>query len=196
MTADGAQTRGSPARFEAFRGRLLALAERNLSPLLARRVSPEDVVQETFAAALGRARFFSERPDIPTYPKLRLILFQTLATLERHHLQSAKRDACKEIPAEGDSRGEARNALGQAAAAVTGPFTHTARSDRREILVRALAGLEARDRQILTLRHFDALPNAACAARLGLSPQAASVRYVRALRRLHERLAALTEFRP
>lgn len=98
MTADGAQTQGSPARFEAFRGRLLALAERNLSPLLARRVSPEDVVQETFAAALGRARFFSERPDIPTYPKLRLILFQTLATLERRHLQSAKRDACKRSP--------------------------------------------------------------------------------------------------
>ena len=44
------------------RDRLLNLARRNLNPVLAKRVSPEDVVQETFAAACRRMDFLRNRP--------------------------------------------------------------------------------------------------------------------------------------
>ena len=65
--------------------------------MLSRRLSPEDVVQETFAAALMRADFFKREPEVPLYFKLRTILFQTMVDLERRHLAAQKRDAYKEV---------------------------------------------------------------------------------------------------
>ena len=185
-----------PEVFEAYRERLLALARRNLNPILLRRVSPEDVVQETFAAACARPGFFAERPDIPLYLKLRTLLFQTLTDLARRHLQSAKRDAYKEVVPEDGPNTEAQSAWESFAATVTGPMTHAAREERHALLRRTLAALPDADRQILELRHFDGLSNLACAEALGLSPKAASLRYVRALQRLQRRLLELTEFRP
>ena len=61
------------------RARLLALARRNLNPVLAKRVSPEDVVQETLAAACRKTDFMQNCPDIPVYCKLRRLLFQTIS---------------------------------------------------------------------------------------------------------------------
>ncbi|MGN1365121.1 MAG: hypothetical protein ACI406_07150, partial [Victivallis vadensis] len=58
-------------RFLEYRERLLALARRNLNPFLARRVSPEDVVQDTLSAACGKIDFFENKPEIPVYFKLR-----------------------------------------------------------------------------------------------------------------------------
>lgn len=185
-----------PEAFEAHRERLLALAVRNLNPVLLRRVSPEDVVQETFASACARPAFFTDRPDIPLYLKLRTILFQTLADLERRHLQSAKRDAYKEVAPEDCPNTEAQSAWERFAATVTGPMTHAAREDRHALLRRTLAALPESDRQILELRHFDGLSNTDCAEALGLTQKAASLRYVRALQRLQHRLLELTEFRP
>ena len=42
--------------FEAHRPRLMSLATKHLDPVLARRLSPEDIVQETFVAALKRRK--------------------------------------------------------------------------------------------------------------------------------------------
>ncbi len=186
----------TPEALEAHRGRLSALARRNLSPILLRRVSPEDVVQETLASACAHPDFLANRPDIPLYLKLRTLLFQTLANLQRRHLQSAKRDAYKEVSLEDGPNTEAQSTWERFAAAVTGPVTHAARQDRRALLRRTLAALPEHDRQILELRHFDGLSNLDCAEALGLSPKAASLRYVRALQRLQRLLLELTEFRP
>ena len=71
------------SHFLEYRGRLLALARRNLNPVLARRVSAEDVVQEALLAACGKMAFFENNPEIPVYFKLRTILFQTLTAMER-----------------------------------------------------------------------------------------------------------------
>jgi RNA polymerase sigma-70 factor (ECF subfamily) len=46
------------------------------------------------------------------------------------------------------------------------------------------------DREILALRHFEQLSNGEAAQALGLSKSAASKRYIRALQRLKEILAA------
>ena len=84
-------------RFMEHKDRLLSLAKRNLKPVLCKRVTPEDVVQDTLSAACDKIVFFENQPEIPLYCKLRIILFQTIATLERYHLQSQKRDAHKEV---------------------------------------------------------------------------------------------------
>jgi RNA polymerase sigma-70 factor (ECF subfamily) len=55
----------------------------------------------------------------------------------------------------------------------------------------ALNGMEAMDREVLTLRHFEMLTNEETAAVLGIRKSAASNRYIRALRRLKEALGTL-----
>ena len=74
---------------------------------------------------------------------------------------------------------------------------------RAEIKVRlqdAINSLDPIDREVLALRHFEHLSPTETAQALCLKEKAAAMRYVRALRRLKEILAAfpggLTEFRP
>jgi RNA polymerase sigma-70 factor (ECF subfamily) len=46
--------------------------------------------------------------------------------------------------------------------------------------------MEPMDREVLALRHFEMLSNKETAAVLGITPDAASIRYVRAIRRLKD----------
>lgn len=178
------------------RDRLLALARRNLNPVLARRFSPEDVVQETLSAACRKTAFLRNCPEIPVYCKLRKLLFQTITDLERKHLQSRKRDAYleREVAGEDDvsSPGLDWNMF---ADTMTGPLTQAARQDRYELLRKTMESLPEHDREILELRHFDGMSNSECAEALHLTPSAASIRYVRALEHLKKQLIEFSEFR-
>ncbi|MBO4647354.1 MAG: sigma-70 family RNA polymerase sigma factor [Lentisphaeria bacterium] len=183
-------------QFLEHRARLLALAERNLHPMLRKRISAEDAVQETLASACEKIEFFENSPETPLYFKLRMLLFQTLTSLERKHLQSQKRDAYKEVEVASD---DATAPAGQVnwnlfADTVTGPFTRIARRDRYELLRQALKTLSDNDRQILEMRHFDGMSNTECAEALKIEPKAASIRYIRALQRLQQKLKEFTEF--
>ncbi len=184
-------------QFLEYRGRLLALAENNLNPVLRRRVTAEDVVQDTLSSACSKIEFFENRPDVPVYFKLRTILFQTITGLERKHLQSQKRDAYKDLEVVDDNAAtQAQINWNQFADTVTGPLTQVARMDRYELLKKALDELPENDRYILEMRHFDGLGNSECAQLLKIEPKAASIRYVRALQRLKQKLTEYTEFRP
>ena len=55
----------------------------------------------------------------------------------------------------------------------------------------ALNGVDAQDREVLVLRHFEQLSNGEAAQVLGLDKSAASKRYARALIRLKEILASM-----
>ena len=61
-------------------------------------------------------------------------------------------------------------------------------------LQEALNGMDPVDREVLTLRHFEQLNNAEAAQLLGISPTAASSRYLRALKRLREILRQIPGF--
>ena len=185
-------------RFLEYREQLLSLAWRNLNPVLSRRVSPEYIVQDTLSSACSKLDFFENRPDIPTYFKLRTLLFQTITAMERKHLQAAKRDAYKDLDAAGssDTATQAQISWSRFADTMTGPVTRAARMDRYALLKKALDELPENDRHILEMRHFDGLGNSECAELLEIQPKAASIRYVRALQRLREKLTEYTEFRP
>lgn len=185
---------------EQYRQHLLSLAERNLKPILLKRISPEDVVQETFATACTKERFFEENSDVPIYFKLRLLLFQSIKDIERTHLQSQKRDAFKEIeihPIEEslDDDDVYISPFDKFAATITGPLTHISKLDRYAAVKKALSSLPDNDKQILELRHFDEMTNTECAEVLHITTKAASIRYVRALQKLQKSLNEITEFR-
>ena len=65
---------------------------------------------------------------------------------------------------------------------------NAAEDERQQEERRILQELPATDREILELRHFEELSNNECAAVLEIAPKAASIRYVRALKRFQDLL--------
>ena len=180
--------------FEECRETLLRVAARALDPVLATRVSPEDLVQETYSAVCRDTGSFLANPDIPVYFKFRTVLDQVVRQAERRHLGAAKRDAYRDVPiAEKDGPAGVVYTLKDPG---TSPRSRLARQERHALLRHAMADLGEEDRAILELRHAEGMGNAACAAFLGISETAACQRHTRALRRLREVLEGFSEFRP
>ena len=155
--------------FAEHRARLLSLVEKRLNPVLNKRLSREDVMQEVYLAAAKRLPYFAQNEDVPIYFKLRTILLQTLADIERKNLQAAGRDAYREAEVGDDTTSErAPGALnwGRFAADVTSPLSRVDRDERHAVLRAAVAALPENDRAIIVLRHFDGMGNSACAAAL------------------------------
>ncbi len=178
----------------AHRDRISRLLEMKMPPVLRRRLSVEDLTQEVYMDCGRRLEFLQAEPDVPMYVKLRRIALQTLADQVRRHLGAGKRDAMKEseLP-EGDD-GARVDAWAQFVDTISSPRTHMLRLERQAQTRRVLAELSPVDREILELRHFEELGNNECAAVLGIAPKAASIRYVRALKRLRELLESLSLF--
>lgn len=171
------------ALWQEHRDRLLRLLALRMPAVLQRRLGAEDVLQEAYLACGKRIEFLQENPEVPVYAKLRKIALQTLADAERHHLACGKRDAMKEASAETDNT---MDAWAHFADTISSPRTHLERLERQAMARRVLQELSDTDREILELRHFEELGNAECAAVLGIEQKAASIRYVRALKRFQE----------
>ena len=167
-----------------YRERLHRLLVLRMPPILQRRLSVDDLLQETYMACGRRVDFLKAEPEVPMYVKLRLIALQTLTDVERHHLAAAKRDAMKEMSPEDDVA--VADAWAHFADTISSPRTHLERLERQAMARRVLTQLSEHDREILELRHFEEMGNAECAAVLGIEQKAASIRYVRALKRFRE----------
>lgn len=185
----------SESDFAACREMLLKVAARALGPVLAARVSPEDLVQETYSAVCRDTGSFMANPDIPAYFKFRTVLEQAVRQAERRHLGAAKRDAYRDVPIADGENGVAGvvHAIPDPA---TSPRSRLARQERHALLRHAMRELGEEDRAILELRHADGMGNAECAAFLGIGETAACQRHTRALQRLREILQGYSEFRP
>ena len=167
-----------------YRERILRMLSLRMPAVLQRRLSVEDLLQETYLACGRRVAFLQAEPEVPMYVKLRRIALQTLTDMERHHLAAAKRDAMKEHSPEDEAA--VADAWAHFADTISSPRTHLERLERQAMARRVLAQLSANDREILELRHFEKMGNAECAAALGIEQKAASIRYVRALKRFRE----------
>ena len=191
------------AAFAENRQRLTSLAQKRLNPILLKRMSVEDVVSETYVNAAKRLDYFAAHDDVPVYYKLRTILLQTLADIERRHLQAQGRDAYREVESlkskvvssGSDGNSPDVSPLDNIPADITSPASRVDRDERHTLLRRALAAMPENDRAILVMRHFDGMGNSECAAVLGIEPRAASIRYVRALERLQKKLVEVSCFR-
>ena len=184
------------AAFAEHRQRLRAIAEKRLNPILLKRMDHEDVLSETYVNAAKRLDYFAARDDVPVYYKLRTVLLQTLADIERRNLKAQGRDAYREVQEATTEAGEPGVlAIGDMPADITSPVSRVDRDERHAILRNALAAMPENDRAILVMRHFDGMGNAECAAALGIDQKAASMRYVRALERLQQKLTEVSCFR-
>lgn len=182
--------------FDHYRKRLKRIARFRMDYRLAGRVSESDVIQESFLAATRRIDHYRSKPDLPFFVWLRMVLNQQLADLHRQHVQAEKRDVRREISLEQPAVSP-HTSLAMAAHLVgtgTSPSKAFSRIERIATVEAALNGMESIDREVIALRHFEELTNAEAAAVLGIHEQAASKRYVRAIRRMREVLSGLPGF--
>jgi RNA polymerase sigma-70 factor (ECF subfamily) len=180
------------ALFDRDRQRLRRMVALRMDRRLQGRVDPSDVIQDAHIEAMTRLPEYRSQSNLPFFLWLRLIVGQRLTLLHRRHLGAHARDAGREI---GLYHGALPEATSAALAArllghLTRPSEAAVRAERKIRIQTALNAMDPLDREILALRHFEQLSNGEAARALGLSNSAASKRYVRALQRLKELLAA------
>ena len=182
--------------FSEYQKHLVNLARLNLKPILQKRFSPEDIVQETMVSAYEKPSFFENNLDIPVFFKLRKLLFQTISDLERKHLFSQKRTAYNEVEiADNSNYSTAELNWKMFAASITSPSMQMVNEEKHQLLKKVLEELDENDRQIIELRNFDAMSNSDCAKVLKITEKNASIRYVRALQKLKNKLLEYSNFK-
>jgi RNA polymerase sigma-70 factor, ECF subfamily len=180
------------ALFDRDRQRLRRMVALRMDHRLQGRIDPSDVIQDAHIEAMSRLPEYLRESNLPFFLWLRLIVGQRLTLLHRRHLGARARDAGREI---GLYHGALPEATSAALAArllghLTRPSEAAVRAERKIRIQTALNAMDPLDREILALRHFEQLSNAEAAQALSLSSSTASKRYVRALQRLKEILAA------
>jgi RNA polymerase sigma-70 factor (ECF subfamily) len=181
--------------FSRERERLWRVIHFRLAEPLRGRLGPDDVLQEAFLAASQRLKHYADDPATSPFIWLRMIVNQTLVDLHRQHLGAQRRDAAREVSLDGAPYSQATSASVaiQLVGVFTSPSGAAARADMLSLVQTAIEQMDPIDREVLALRHFEELTNNEVAETLGIEQKAASIRYVRALRRLKEILAQVPD---
>lgn len=156
------------------------------------RIDPLDVIQEAYLeASLHRAEYLRQ-PAMPLHLWLRGIVGNKLRELHRHHLGTQMRDAGRDVSISPGSHPGATSAAlaAQLMGHATRPSEAAVRAEAKVFLQAALNAMDPIDREVLALRHFEQLTPAETAQVLGIKEKAAGMRYVRAIKRLKDILAA------
>jgi RNA polymerase sigma-70 factor, ECF subfamily len=178
-------------------GRLLTLYSNYLKLLIAAqlddrlrvRVSPSDIVQETFFEAhRDFAQFRGQTPG-EFVAWLRRILVNNILRVVEQHLLAEKRDVRREISLEQiGKRLEQSTARLESLLAQRGdsPSGHAQRHEQELILADALAELPKDYQMVILLRHIEGLPFEQVARRMDRSSGAVRMLWLRALERLRK----------
>jgi RNA polymerase sigma-70 factor (ECF subfamily) len=184
------------ALFARYRDRLRRMVRLRLDHRMAGRIDTSDVLQDAYLDVARRFPEYAAAPTVPFYLWLRALTGQRLVSLHRHHLGAQMRDAGQEVSLYHGALPAASSAslAQQLLAGLTSPTQAAIREEMRLRLQEALNGMDAIDREVVVLRHFEELTNVEAAAVLGIEPPAASKRYIRAIRRLKAILGAAPGF--
>jgi RNA polymerase sigma-70 factor, ECF subfamily len=177
--------------FARERDRLWRMVSFRLAEPLRARLGPDDVLQEAFLDARQRLEHYKDCPGHSPFVWLRMIVNQTLVDLHRRHLGAQRRDAGREVSLWSSPFAQTTSASVaiQLVGVFTSPSQAAVRAEAVSLVEQAIEQMDPIDREILVLRHFEELTNTEVAETLGIEQKAASIRYVRALRRLKEILA-------
>lgn len=173
---------------EKHRGPVRRLIEMRLDRKVRRRVDVSDVVQEVMIDATRRLDKYLSDPAMAFHLWLRQIASDRLIDTYRRHRVSAKRDMDREQP--NVVPGSADQSTIELVAAICDPgATPAAAATNRELAAQveqAIDLLGDQDREVILMRHYEHLSNQEIAQVLKLTSPAASMRYLRAVRKLRE----------
>jgi RNA polymerase sigma-70 factor (ECF subfamily) len=167
------------------------LVDMRLDPALARRMDASDIVQEVLLEANRRLSDYLRNPVMPFHLWLRHIARDHMIDAHRRHRQAQRRSLDREQPIVPAAWAD-HSSLELAAQFFDRELTPASEAIRRELhrrLEAAVASLDEVDRDMILMRHYEQLSNQDVAATLELTEAAASMRYLRAVRRLRALLA-------
>jgi len=171
---------------EALR-RAIAL---RLDPALARRVDASDIVQDVLLEANQRLREYLKNPTMPFHVWLRALAKDRLIDAHRFHRQAQRRSLDREQAAQPPAwaADSSVQLLAHLLDPERTPASQAVQQEMERKLTAAIAALGDDDREVIWMRHYEQLGNHEVAEALGLTEPAASMRYLRALRRLRAEL--------
>ena len=172
--------------FEKHRERLRRTVQVRMNVHVQARVDASDVVQDAFLESARKLREYGEDGQIPFFVWLRMIACQRVAQLHRMHLRAGKRCAYRQVSLQAPDASLASAALlaGQLAGRFSSVDENLIRHELQMKLETALEAMEANDREVISMRHFEELTTEEMAASLGLTRSGVLKRYTRAIRRL------------
>ncbi len=175
---------------ERHRAPIRRLVELRLDRKVQQRVDVSDVVQDVMIEASGRLEKYLDDPVMAFHLWLRQIAWDRIIDTYRRHRVSAKRNMDREQSMSAPA-GPDHSTMEFAVQLCDPGLTPQAAATQREIALKVEAAIERlgeQDREIILMRHYEHLSNQEIAEVLGLNPPAASMRYLRSVRRLRELL--------
>ncbi|MEM6799630.1 MAG: sigma-70 family RNA polymerase sigma factor [Planctomycetota bacterium] len=175
------------------------------------RVDADDVLQEAYLQAATRLEHFAQKQQpegdgaeggpMGVFVWLRLLVAQTLVDAHRRHLGAQMRDAGREVAIhrgpgayQGGAVATSVSLAGCLLGKLTSPSQAAMRAELSVKLKDALSGMSELDQEVIALRHFEHMTNSEVAETLSIEPKAASIRYVRAIKRLKDVLDKVPGF--
>jgi RNA polymerase sigma-70 factor (ECF subfamily) len=182
--------RGEPGAVDrllgGFREPLRRVIDLRLDPAVARRVDASDIVQDVLIEANQRLTEYLKHPDMPFHLWLRHLAQDRIIDTHRRHRLAQRRSVDREQPIARPGWVD-QSSVSLVAQLIDTERTPTSEAIQHELQRRLSAALDQLaddDRDIILMRHHEALSNQEVAKALGLTEAAASMRYLRALRRL------------
>jgi RNA polymerase sigma-70 factor, ECF subfamily len=161
-----------------------------LDPAIAGRLDASDVVQDVLLEANRRLKDYLKSPTMPFHLWLRHIAKDHIIDAHRRHHQAQKRGVNREQPIHRPAWSD-RSSLDLAGQLLDQDLTPASAAIQQELQRRlqdAIGQLDDDDREIILMRHYEMLANQEVAESLGLTEAAASMRYLRAVRKLRDLL--------
>ena len=161
-----------------------------LDPALAGRVDASDIVQDVMLEVSQRLAEYLRNPQMPFHLWVRHIAKDHMIDAHRRHRQAQRRSLDREQPILPAALADQSSLelAGQFLDRELTPATAAVRHELQRRMQQAVAELEEDDREIILMRHYEQLSNQEVATALGLTEAAASMRHLRAVRKLRAAL--------
>lgn len=171
---------------DRHRNSLRQLVRMRLDKKIQNRIDVSDVVQDVLVEANRRLTRYLADPVMPFHLWLRQIAKDRIIDAHRRHRVSAKRSVDREQKMAAP-RGYDQSSVQLAALLGDPKLTPAAAVMQAEMarqVEQSIALLDEKDSEIIVMRHYEHLTNQEIGQLLDLSEPAASMRYLRAIRRL------------
>lgn len=169
---------------DKHRNALRRMVDLRLDQRLRQRVDASDVVQEVLIEANRRLQTYIANPVMPFHLWIRQIAKDRIIDAHRRHRESAKRSLDREQALVAEVDHSTMNLIAQLQDPQPTPAALATQRELAKQVEQAISSLDENDRDIILMRHYEMLSNTEVAAALQLTEAAASMRYLRALKKL------------
>lgn len=170
-------------RLERYRPYLTLLARVQVGRRLRGKVDPDDLVQDTYLAAVAGAGRFRGTGEAELIAWLREILSSRVLRLVERYCGAAARDVRREAAPPADTpSGSSPNGLDALPADLSTPSRAAQRRERAVAVADALAAIPPEYRDVLVYRNMEGLTFPEIAGRMGRSVGAVTMLWTRAVR--------------